>query len=121
MNTHVTLDHYADARTGDKGDTLIVAVLPRTRQDYDHLRTRLTEDAVAEHFRCEVRDVTVRDVTAVESFVCELRGVLGGGVTGSPVLDGHGKTLSYHMLTLPVGGHGTPDHVADHTPEGERR
>ncbi|MGP9723320.1 AtuA-related protein [Corynebacterium sp. AOP40-9SA-29] len=97
------LDTYADARTGDKGDTLIVAVLPRSSADHAFLRDRLTASAVAEHFRCKTEDVTVRDVAAVESFVCELRGVLGGGVTGSPVLDGHGKTLSYHMLTLPIG------------------
>lgn len=102
MSVPTTLDRYADARTGDKGDTLIVAVLPRTANDYHHLRGELTEQAVAEHFRCDACDVTVRDVATVESFVCELRGVLGGGVTGSPVLDGHGKTLSYHMLTLPI-------------------
>lgn len=104
-----TLDDYADARTGDKGDTLIVAVLPRTPHNYRQLRAHLTEDAVAEHFCCDVRDVTVRDIATVESFVCELRGVLGGGVTGSPVLDGHGKTLSYHMLTLPIREHDNRD------------
>ncbi|MGP5929062.1 AtuA-related protein [Corynebacterium glyciniphilum] len=105
MNVLSTLDDHADARTGDKGDTLIVAVLPRTPHNYRHLRAHLTEQAVADHFRCDVRDVTIRDVATVESFVCELRGVLGGGVTGSPVLDGHGKTLSYHMLTLPIREH----------------
>lgn len=97
-----TLDRYADGRSGDKGDTLIVAVLPRSPGDFQHLRAHLTEQAVAEHFHCDAPDVTVREVPTVESFVCGLRGVLGGGVTGSPVLDGHGKTLSYHMLTLPV-------------------
>ena len=96
------LDDYADARAGDKGDTLIVAVLSRTTVDYHHLRTRLTATAVARHFRCDVATVTLREIPAVEAFVAELRGVLGGGVTGSPVLDGHGKTLSYHMLTLPL-------------------
>lgn len=98
------LDDFADARTGDKGDTLIVAVLPRTAEDFTHLRAVLEESAIAEHFRCDVSTVTLREVPAVEAFVAELRGVLGGGVTGSPVLDGHGKTLSYHMLTLPVPG-----------------
>ncbi|WP_442853267.1 AtuA-related protein [Arthrobacter sp. H14] len=34
--------------------------------------------------------------------VFELPGVLGGGVTNSPSLDGHGKSLSYHLLSLKV-------------------
>lgn len=98
-----TLDNYADARTGDKGDTLIVAVLPRTTGDFGYLRGALTDTVIARHFRCDEKTVTLREVPAVEAFVVELRGLLGGGVTGSPVLDGHGKTLSYHMLTLPIG------------------
>lgn len=98
------LDDYADARTGDKGDTLIVAVLPRTHDHYEHLATALEPAGIATHFGCALTDVTVRRVPNVGAFVVELRGMLGGGVTGSPVLDGHGKTLSYHMLTLPVPG-----------------
>ena len=98
------LDNYADARTGDKGDTLIVAVLPRSTADFTHLQGALTETVIAGHFRCDEKTVTLRKVPAVEAFVVELRGLLGGGVTGSPVLDGHGKTLSYHMLTLPLDG-----------------
>lgn len=96
------LDDHADARTGDKGDTLIVAVLPRSTADFTYLRGALTTTAIARHFRCEEETVTLREVPAVEAFVVQLRGLLGGGVTGSPVLDGHGKTLSYHMLTLPL-------------------
>jgi hypothetical protein len=36
------------------------------------------------------------------AMVFELPGVLGGGVTGSPALDGHGKTLGYHLLNLEI-------------------
>lgn len=98
------LDDYADARTGDKGDTLIVAVLPRSSADFEYLRGELTTVSISEHFQCATETVTLREVPAAEAFVVELRGLLGGGVTGSPVLDGHGKTLSYHMLTLPLDG-----------------
>lgn len=34
----------------------------------------------------------------VSGLVFELPGVLGGGVSGSPVRDGHGKCLSYRLL-----------------------
>lgn len=98
------LDDVADARTGDKGNTLIIAVLPRTTANYEVLGRVLDTQAIAEHFGCEISAVTLRDVPAIEAFTVEMRGLLGGGVTGSPVLDGHGKTLSYHMLTLPIGG-----------------
>ena len=36
------------------------------------------------------------------AMVFELPGVLGGGVTGSPALEGHGKTLGYHLLSLEI-------------------
>ncbi|QTJ69566.1 hypothetical protein HYG77_31250 [Rhodococcus sp. ZPP] len=36
------------------------------------------------------------------AMVFELPGVLGGGVTGSPALDGHGKTLGYHLLSREI-------------------
>ena len=36
------------------------------------------------------------------ALVLVLPGALGGGVTGSPTLDGHGKTLGYHLLAMSV-------------------
>ncbi|AWK75574.1 hypothetical protein CBI38_15395 [Rhodococcus oxybenzonivorans] len=68
------IDTLADVRAGDKGDMLILAVLARDR-------------AVAPNLM---------------AMVFELPGVLGGGVTGSPALDGHGKTLGYHLLSLEI-------------------
>ncbi|KQU58204.1 hypothetical protein ASG84_16320 [Rhodococcus sp. Leaf278] len=98
-----TVDDLADVRTGDKGDTLILAVFPRTEEDYELLSRELTVDAVTTHFEPLVTgEVRRTAMPLVSGLVFELPGVLGGGVTGSPVLDGHGKCLSYHLLSMPV-------------------
>lgn len=98
-----TIDDVADVRTGDKGDTLILAVFPRTPDDYATLSDVLTAEAVAQHFSPAVTgEVRRTDMPLVSGLVFELPGVLGGGVTGSPVLDGHGKCLSYHLLSMDV-------------------
>ncbi|MGV8875765.1 MAG: AtuA-related protein [Rhodococcus sp. (in: high G+C Gram-positive bacteria)] len=98
-----TVDDVADVRTGDKGDTLILAVFPRTDEDYELLNRELTAAVVTVHFAPLVTGKVRRtEMPLVSGLVFELPGVLGGGVTGSPVLDGHGKCLSYHLLSLAV-------------------
>ncbi|GAB2916536.1 hypothetical protein GCM10027047_13030 [Rhodococcus aerolatus] len=106
-----SVDDVADVRTGDKGDTLILAVLPRTAADLAELRAVLTPEVVAAHYGGLATGPVRRTVLDhVPGLVFELPGLLGGGVTGSPVLDGHGKTLGYHLLTLelPDRQDGTP-------------
>lgn len=96
-----TVDELADVRTGDKGSTLILAVVPRGSVEYAYLEKRLTESAVARHFEAlSVVDVRRTCLPQLPGMVFEMSGALGGGVTGAPWLDGHGKCLSYHLLTL---------------------
>jgi hypothetical protein len=95
------VDDLADVRAGDKGDTLILAVFPRDAAAYAVLERALTAAAVGRHFRCA--DDVVRTVLPhLPALVFRLPTVLGGGVTGYPGLDGHGKTLGYHLLMLPI-------------------
>lgn len=100
-----TVDDYADVRTGDKGDTLILAVLARDEHGYEVLEESLTAEAVAEHYALGLTGTVSRKaLPALKALVFTLPGALGGGVTGSPVLDGHGKILSYHLLSLLIHG-----------------
>ncbi|MGY5884275.1 AtuA-related protein [Modestobacter lacusdianchii] len=93
----------AKAQQSDKGDTLILAVLPRDADAAVVLERELTPERVAAHFAPLVRGEVRRVVQPhLPGLVFTLPGVLGGGVTGSPVLDGHGKALSYHLLSLEV-------------------
>lgn len=97
----VRLDELADVRAGDKGDTVMLAVLPRDAEAFALLERVLTAEVVAEHFAPLVTGrVQRRVVRGLPALVFRVPGVLGGGVTGSAVLDGHGKTLSYHLVNL---------------------
>jgi hypothetical protein len=104
MNGHTgTVDDIADVRTGDKGNTLVVAAVVRDPADYDRLCAALVPDRVAQHFGALLTgDVQRTLLPHLGALVLILPGVLGGGVTGAPVLDGHGKALSYYVLTLPA-------------------
>lgn len=95
----LTVDDLADVRAGDKGDTLILAVLPRNEEAYALLDRALTPEAVARHFA--VTEPVVRtDLPHLPALVFRVPSVLAGGVTGYSGLDGHGKTLGYHLLML---------------------
>ncbi|MFC4000217.1 hypothetical protein ACFS2C_02985 [Prauserella oleivorans] len=98
------VDDVADVRAGDKGDILMLAVFPREKEWFAVLDRLLTAEAVRAHFAPLVTGEVRRHVVpGLPALVFRLPGVLGGGVTGSTVLDGHGKTLSYHLLTLELG------------------
>lgn len=101
--TRIVLDELADVRAGDKGDTLIVSVLPRGMQAFDLLNEQLTASAVQDHFGGgDITGVTRHVLPHLPALVFRLPGVLGGGVTASTSLDGHGKTLGYYLLTLEI-------------------
>ncbi|PCC51953.1 AtuA-related protein [Brevibacterium aurantiacum] len=96
------VDELASVRTGDKGDTLILAVIAHDQAAFDLLNQELSVERVAAHFGLYTQAVTRSELPTLHSFSFELSGLLGGGVTGSPNLDGHGKTMSYHLLTLEI-------------------
>lgn len=96
-----TLDDLADVRAGDKGDTLMLAVLPRDAAAFELLTRELTAATVRSHFGSAVTgEVTRHLLPLLPAMVFRLPGVLAGGVTGTTALDGHGKTLGYHLLGL---------------------
>ncbi len=99
------LDDIAHVRAGDKGDTLILALRPREDGGFAGLRDAVTPARVARHFGDALTGpVELRELPALGALVLVLPGALGGGVTGSPTLDGHGKTLGYHLLAMPIDG-----------------
>jgi hypothetical protein len=93
----------AHCRAGDKGNTSILSVIAYRGSDYPLLVERVTVDAVARHMRGivngEIRRYELPKLAALQ-FVCEH--ALSGGVTTSPALDAHGKSLSYALLELPI-------------------
>ncbi len=99
----VPLYRLAHARTGDKGDRLNCAVIAWVPEHMPVLVEQVTEARVLQLF-------AHRGATRVRRFLLPRLGamnlviddVLQGGVTMSLGLDGHGKSLSYLVLALPV-------------------
>ena len=98
-----TLHDIAHARAGDKGNHLNISLFAYQPADYDVLVEQVTEDRVMQHF-------AARRPTAVRRYLLPklggmnfvLENALDGGVNDSLNLDSHGKTLSFHLLTLAI-------------------
>ena len=99
----VQLYQLAHARTGDKGNRSNISVIAYKAHDFALLTSQVTEERVAAHFAYRKPTHVTRYLLpklAAMNFV--LDGVLDGGVNDALNLDMHGKTLSFHLLTLPI-------------------
>jgi hypothetical protein len=102
LNT-VSLHEVAHSRTGDKGNRLNASLIVYNKAAYAYIRDQISAQRVADLF-------AARGCVSVHRYELPLLGalnfvlddVLEGGVNGSLNLDGHGKTLSFLLLTLTV-------------------
>jgi len=95
----VKLRDVANARAGDKGNRLNVAVVCRDPRHYADVARELTAGRVAEIFASRRPAKVVRyDLPKLAAFNFVLDDVLEGGVNSSLGLDGHGKALSFLLL-----------------------
>lgn len=99
----VPLHAIAHARTGDKGNRLNVAVIAHHAEVWEVLVEQVTEDRIAALF-AHRRPTAVRRylLPKLHALNLVIDDVLEGGVNAALNLDGHGKTLSFLVLTLPV-------------------
>ncbi|MEW9674319.1 hypothetical protein [Ammoniphilus sp. 3BR4] len=97
------LYHLAHSRAGDKGNTLILSLIPYNEQDYDMLCEKVTSEEVKKHLKDIVAGEIIRyevpNISALQ-FVCQQ--ALLGGVTTSLSMDTHGKSLSYALLEMEI-------------------
>ena len=99
----VPLYRLASARSGDKGDRLNIAVVCRRAVFYSVIERQLTAERVAEHFAPRQPGRVVRyELPKLHAFNFVLDDVLEGGVNASLGHDGHGKSLSFFLLTATV-------------------
>ena len=102
-NIKVRLHEVAHSRTGDKGNRLNASLIPYDPAIYPHLARQVTPSRVADLFSIRGPVNVVRyDLPKLGAFNFVVDDVLEGGVNGSLNLDGHGKTLSFLLLTLEV-------------------
>ncbi|UOD49532.1 hypothetical protein DHf2319_08590 [Orrella daihaiensis] len=99
----VTLYELAHARTGDKGNRINISVIAFEPADYPKLVEALTEERVAAHFASRRPSAVKRYLLPklhAMNFVMD--DVLDGGVNDSLNLDMHGKSLSFHFLSMKI-------------------
>jgi hypothetical protein len=99
----VPLHAIAHARTGDKGNRLNCAVIAHAPEAYPVLLAEVTEARIATLFAHRRPSRVVRHALPnLAALNLVIDDVLEGGVNFSLGLDGHGKTLSFLVLSLTV-------------------
>ncbi|QYH37728.1 hypothetical protein GYM62_02535 [Algoriphagus sp. NBT04N3] len=95
------LAEIAHSRAGDKGNTLILSLIPYDPLDFDLLVKKITVEKVKNHFKDQISGEVIRyvlpELKAIQ-FTC--LNALSGGVNTSLALDTHGKSLSYALLEM---------------------
>jgi hypothetical protein len=99
----VRLHDIANARSGDKGNRLNIALVCRDPAHYETVARQVTAEVVTQKFAGRKPSRVVRyDLPKLAAFNFVLDDVLEGGVNASLGLDGHGKSLSYLLLDIPI-------------------
>ncbi len=99
----IPLYRLAHARTGDKGNRSNIALICREPRFYPTIAEQMTAERVARLFAARHPcKVTRYELPRLFAFNFVLDDVLEGGVNASLGLDGHGKALSFFLLTARV-------------------
>ena len=93
----------AHSRAGDKGNTLMLSLIPYNDADYILLRSTLTAQKVKDHLKEIVQGEIIRyELPNISSLLFVCYNALSGGVTTSLALDTHGKSISYALLQMEI-------------------
>jgi hypothetical protein len=98
-----TVGDLAYTRSGEKGETINVAVIARKPEYLPALRAALTEAAIATWFAdLAPSAVHIYDVPDIYAFNIVLEGALPGGINASQRLDPAAKSIGQRLLGLGV-------------------
>jgi len=99
----IMLRDIAHARSGDKGNTLNLALVAFRKEDYPLLLETVTAERVRQHFGELVSGTVTRyELPRLGALNFVLEGALDGGVTRSLRSDPHGKSLSSGLLAMEI-------------------
>ena len=99
----VALREVAHGRAGDKGDRANISIIPYAPSGYAPIAAQITEARMRDVYAHRgVGRVARFDLPVLGAFNFVLDDVLQGGVNGSLNLDGHGKSLSFLALSMPI-------------------
>ena len=97
------LFEIAHSRAGDKGNTLMLSLIPYQERDYERLCSVCTAERVKKHLSEIVSgEVTRYELPNISSLLFVCKNALSGGVTTSLALDTHGKSLSFALLEMEI-------------------
>lgn len=103
MDEAERLYDVAHARAGDKGNISNIVITPFRDEAFDDLADVVTVERVEAHFDGLVEgDVERYCVPATNCINLVLHDALAGGVASSLRLDRYGKSLSRHLLAMPI-------------------
>jgi hypothetical protein len=103
------LGEVAYVRSGDKGDTLNLSMVPADPADWDWLRAVVTAERVAELYSAVVTGRVVRyELPEVPACNFVLSESLGGGVSRSLGIDPHGKSWGALLMQMEIGSRFDP-------------
>jgi hypothetical protein len=99
----IQLRTICHSRAGDKGDIANIALIVYDPKDYALVCEEVTAERVKDYFKGiahgEVQRYKLPTIGAL-NFVLDQ--ALGGGVTRSLAVDGHGKSLSSYILSMEI-------------------
>ncbi|KAN0014446.1 hypothetical protein ACTFIU_000764 [Dictyostelium citrinum] len=97
----VLLYNICHSRSGDKGDTTNVSLIPYDPKDFDRIKKVVTKEWVSKIYGNLLRgepDISIYSLPGISSLNIVLNNALDGGVCVSRRIDRHGKTLSDLIL-----------------------
>ena len=96
-----TVQDLAYTRSGEKGETINIAVIAREADYLPPLRAALTEVAIASYFPdLTPTSVTIHQVPGIHALNIVLEGALPGGINASQRLDPAAKSFGQRLLGL---------------------
>lgn len=114
MVARIQLRDLCGTRSGDKGDTVNIALFAYDEAAYRAIRDQVSAERVAAHFGSLLRGAVLRyEVPNVLALNFVASGALGGGGPRSLRSDNLGKTLGGALLRLEIE---VPDEVAAAAP-----
>ncbi|HNP22709.1 MAG TPA: hypothetical protein PKM63_06850 [Panacibacter sp.] len=97
------LFEVAHSRAGDKGNTLMLSLIPYDEANYEMLCATVTAARVKEHLQAIVKGTVTRyELPNISSLLFVCSNALSGGVTTSLAMDTHGKSISFALLEMEI-------------------
>jgi len=103
MTNRIKLRQICHARSGDKADTVNIGLIVYDQNHYQWVKKYVTAEAVSEFLKGVPHGRVERyELPKIGALNFVIHNALGGGVSRSLMLDGHGKGFSYILLEMEI-------------------